>query len=144
MANFGDAIRELEANDVDAAIHILKELWVDNNDLRAACKLGDIFHDGHGGTYKNDILAARWYFVAAKRHYGEAQYRLGEFFINGTGVPQNSCQAYKWYSLATMNGYDGALNARDRLGNSMRPERVSQAQDLAWDFAEGLYETTPT
>ena len=149
MAHFEDALIQLNGNNVDSAIGILKELWLVSKDPRAACKLGDIFHKeifhkGRGGVVKNDILAAKWYFVAAKMQSGEAQYMLGEFFKNGWGVPQNLCQAHKYYNLAAMNGYDGALRKRDTLANLISPERVAQAQDLAWDFAKGLYGKTPT
>ena len=149
MAHFEDALIQLNGNNVDSAIGILKELWVGSNDPRAACKLGDIFHKeifhkGRGGVVKNDILAAKWYFMAANMQYGEAQYMLGEFFLNGWGVPQNPCQAHKWYNLAVMSGYNDALDARGTLANSMRPERIAQAEDLAWDFAKGLYGKTPT
>ncbi len=145
MASFGDAIRELEAGNVGTAIGIL-ELFVQqgNNShvAQAAYKLGEIYHKGLGG-HKDDVLAARWYFVAAKRHYGEAQYMLGELFLDGTGVPKNPCQAHKWYNLAVMNGYD-ALRKRDTLANMIAPERLAQAEDLAWDFVEELYQDNPT
>ena len=145
MANFEDALKELKENDVDVAIGMLQDIVNEENHPHAwlaACKLGDIFYDGHGGTYKNDVVAAGWYFKAAKMQSAEAQYMLGEFCINGWGVPQNPCQAHKWYNLAASNGHKKGAEARDEIARSIRPERVAQAQDLAWDFVEEFYLNT--
>ena len=146
MASFEEALKELEINNVDTAIGILEKLVLIRLNhpqaLLAACKLGDIFHEGLGG-HKDDILAAKWYFKAANKQYGEAQYMLGEFFKNGWGVPQNLCEAHKYYNLAVMNGYDDALNARNKLANLISPERVAQAEDLAWQLVKELYRNIP-
>ncbi len=48
--------------------------------------------------------AARWYALAAEQGQPEAQYRLAEAWLNGTGVPRDEAYAALWYAKAAQAG----------------------------------------
>ena len=45
----------------------------------------------------------------------QAQYILGLFYDNGTGVPEDDAEAVRWYRLAAEQGFDGAQNNLGRM-----------------------------
>jgi len=73
----------LPAKDQDAA-----KAWY----LRAA-KQGDV----------RSMMALHWYHEVAELGYAEAQYKLGEQYAEGTGVPQDETEAMAWYLKAANN-----------------------------------------
>lgn len=52
----------------------------------------------------------------------------------GKGVDQNDLQAYKWLSLASINGYDKAKAPLEKLAKALPAEQRAQAEALtqAW------------
>ena len=52
---------------------------------------------------KNDI-AAQWFALAAEQGHAEAQYRLAEAWLNGSGVPGNAAWAAMWFGRAASAG----------------------------------------
>ncbi len=64
------------------------------------------------GVQKNLEDAAIWYFHAAKGGSAKAQYRLGILYESGTGLPQDSREALRWYTdAAEKNNYTPAMTA---------------------------------
>ena len=53
---------------------------------------------------KTFAVAARWYRRAGLKGHRVAQLNLGELYQLGRGVPQDSVEAYLWYSLAAEGG----------------------------------------
>jgi TPR repeat protein len=49
-------------------------------------------------------LAVKWYTRAAEEGHAEAQFHLGRFFYNGTGVTQSYEKAVYWYSKVADQG----------------------------------------
>ena len=60
-----------------------------------------------------------------------AQFRLGQLYEQGLGVPQNFAQAHAWYSLAAARGNSHANHFRDTLSKRMTPEERSKAEAAA-------------
>lgn len=46
---------------------------------------------------------------SAKAGHGEAQFRLGEMYVDGKGVEENHTQAFQWFSKAAESEYYPAL-----------------------------------
>jgi hypothetical protein len=47
----------------------------------------------------------QWYRLAAEQKNVDAQYRIGEMYEKGQGVPQDYKTALMWYRLAAEQGY---------------------------------------
>ena len=87
-------------------------------------------------------MATRWYIYAAQQDDSIAQTNMGEYFKIGVGkVPQDSSEAYFWYSLALRNeesrkdleGTENSLNMisdtyknQDRVAKLLDPEEISE------------------
>lgn len=57
-----------------------------------------------------DVVAVKWYRLAADQGYEYAQYNLGCMYEDGRGVKRSYKDAVKWYRLAADQG-----NARAQL-----------------------------
>ena len=57
-----------------------------------------------------------------------SQYRLGEIYEKGLGVPVDLAAAYKWYSIAASQGIREADNARQHLQTDLTPEQIAAGQ----------------
>jgi TPR repeat protein len=58
---------------------------------------------------KQDYLEAeRWYKLAAGQGDANAQFALGMWYVDGTGIVQNYAEAVRWYNLAAEQGYSSA------------------------------------
>jgi TPR repeat protein len=83
-----------------------------------------------GGGVRRDVASGVSLLEqAAEAGMGSAEFSLCLLHANGSGVPQNFRTAYVWCSLAAFRAYPGAGVVRDRIGQSMAPEQVRQAQD---------------
>jgi TPR repeat protein len=51
-------------------------------------------------------------------------------YANGRGVPQSNFQAYVWYGAAARGGNMAAKANQDRVGRSMQPMEIRQADKL--------------
>ncbi len=63
-----------------------------------------------------------------------AQWSLGVMYERGRGVPKDSVQAYRWYTLAASQGDDLAGKFKDLLEKSMTLEQLAEAQRLAGEW----------
>ncbi|MBI2880352.1 MAG: ankyrin repeat domain-containing protein [Candidatus Tectomicrobia bacterium] len=68
---------------------------------------------------------------AANHGDPDAQYRLGQLYELGIGVPQNFVRAHFWYNLAMARGLPKAGKARDAIAGKMTPEQIASAQESA-------------
>lgn len=67
--------------------------------------LGTVAHDGlvdDGGAFSD---AVHWYRMAADQGHAPAQFRLGELYENGDGVPKDAAEAFRWYRRAAEQGF---------------------------------------
>lgn len=72
-----------------------------------------------------------WYVREAEQGYANAQFNLGMRYEEGQGVPQNYAEAYVWFSLAALSGYNDAIRSRDLLAKQLSPEDLSASQKRA-------------
>jgi len=59
-----------------------------------------------------------------------AQFKIGEMYHRGEGVPQNNIQAYKWFTLCR-NRETRAPGRRDMLATRMTKEDIEEGEQLA-------------
>jgi hypothetical protein len=52
----------------------------------------------------NTPRAARWFRKAAEQGHIESQYKLGRYYVTGTGVKRNNRKAMEWFLLAAEQG----------------------------------------
>ncbi|NIM62514.1 MAG: hypothetical protein GTO30_12975 [Acidobacteria bacterium] len=75
-----------------------------------------------------------WYVQAARRGQADAQRKLGLICANGTGVPRDDVQAYRWLNLAAAAGDTHAGNLRDDLSRRMTREQIAEAQRISSEW----------
>ena len=79
------------------------------------------------GVKKNDSMAVSWFFKAAEQGCEFSQFRLGEFYAKGHGVPKDDVEAYAFFNLAGAS-FEKARDARDKLAESMTRSQIASAQ----------------
>jgi TPR repeat protein len=69
----------------------------------------------------------------AEQGDANAQYKLGVFYDNGLGVPQDKIRAYMWLNLSAAQGR-GAAAFRDLIARRMTPAQKEEAQKLTREW----------
>ena len=75
--------------------------------------------------------AVRFYRLAAEQGYAPAQFNLGVSYATGEGVAQDMVRAYMWFDLAAALGNDSARKNRDLAAESLSPEQIAEAKQMA-------------
>ncbi len=75
--------------------------------------------------------ALREFRLLAEQGHAQAQVNLGIIYSQGRGVPKDSVQAYRWYTLAAGQGDDLAGKFKAHLEKSMTLDQLAEAQRLA-------------
>jgi TPR repeat protein len=70
----------------------------------------------------------------AEQGNANAQYKLGVFYDNGLGVPQDKVSAYMWLNLSASQGREGAAAFRDLIARRMTPAQIEEAQKLTREW----------
>ncbi|BBK37146.1 hypothetical protein STAQ_22240 [Allostella sp. ATCC 35155] len=66
-----------------------------------------------------------------------AQYRIGAFYAEGTGVPVDRAEAYKWLSIAANKGDRTAAEAIQSIGPTMSQAEIEEGMRRAGDYRSG-------
>lgn len=80
------------------------------------------------GDLQSAVLAAK---ILAPKGNGPAQFVLGSAYAEGVGVLQQFKLAHMWLNIASLNGSNEAVEARNELQTKMTPDAVMEAQELA-------------
>lgn len=81
---------------------------------------------------QNDFSCAyRHWAPLAERGMARAQYRLGSLYTEGTGVPRDMVEGYKWFALAARKGDRQAAEAMQSVAEIMTRDQVDEALDRA-------------
>jgi hypothetical protein len=102
----------------------------ERGDPKAQNYLG-LRYQGGDGVPLSPPEAVRWYRKAADQGFAPAQHNLARMYEFGKGVPLDYVQAHMWFNIAAAQGYALSIEAREILANSMTPEQVARAQELA-------------
>ncbi|MCH8041453.1 MAG: SEL1-like repeat protein [Nitrospinae bacterium] len=77
-----------------------------------------------------DTALQEFQLLAVQGH-AQAQVNLGIMYSQGRGVPKDSVQAYRWYTLAAGQGDDLAERLKYHLEKSMTLDQLAEAQ-ITW------------
>jgi uncharacterized protein len=83
---------------------------------------------------RNYTTAVRLIRPLAEQGDANAQYKLGVFYDNGLGVPQDKVRAYMWLNLSAAQGREGAAAFRDLIARRMTPAQKEEAQKLTREW----------
>ncbi len=93
------------------------------------------FHVGVEAWGRGDYdRAVREFRLLANQGHAQAQVNLGIMSSQGRGVPKDSVQAYRWYTLAVNQGDDLAGKFKNHLEKSMTLHQLAEAQRLAREW----------
>jgi TPR repeat protein len=84
------------------------------------------------GVVKDPQQAIHWFLRAANNGDSPSQFTLGVALFNGQlGVPQNTAEAYKWFTLAGAAGHQAAAANAVLVQEMLPPEEVVAMQEAA-------------
>lgn len=80
------------------------------------------------------IKAIQWYRQAAQQGHTDAQFKLGQVYEQGRGVPQDDMLAYMWFDIATRQGRKATGNIKMATAARLSPELQQEAENLAEEW----------
>jgi TPR repeat protein len=90
------------------------------------------------GVTRNGPEALSWYKKAAVAGYAEAQYALGEMYMEGKSVTADPVLAYAWFAIAASNGQQSGLKAINTIAPKMTINQIAAGQKQAYALAAQL------
>ncbi len=81
--------------------------------------LGMLYVTGDDYVTRSREEAVKWVCAAANQGHADAEYMMGEFCMEGFGVPKSIFAAQSWWLKASAQGHAGARQALERLGNGL-------------------------
>ena len=112
----------------------------EQGDAEAQCNIAVKYLHGWGGLSQNVRAALRWFRCAAEQGDGDALYNLGVLYHTGEGVPPDSVEAERLYTLAAVQGHEAAmreLGLRSDEHGVLAPSHYSSAAEFRADTAAG-------
>jgi two-component system nitrate/nitrite response regulator NarL len=91
------------------------------------------------GLLKDGAVSAKWCLEAVRRGSAVMQYRLGEMYRAGLGVPQDNVSAYVWFTLAEVECCKvrkQSHTAKSSLRLEMNGEQIAEAEQRIAAIAE--------
>ncbi|MCG5236078.1 tetratricopeptide repeat protein [Xanthobacter oligotrophicus] len=104
--------------------------------VRAMHALAMLLCSGNGQTPDWEG-AVRWFRAAAELGFRDSQYNLGVVYARGLGVAADAGEAFKWLSLAAVQGDDDSGRKRDILAREADGATLTKAQQAVAAFAPG-------
>ena len=90
------------------------------------------WEDGKAAYNRGDYMPAiRLFRPLAKQGNAKAQHLIGVMYHKGEGVARNSVRAFAWFSLAAAHGDRDAQAKLREVSQTMTPEELSQAREMA-------------
>jgi len=111
----------------------------DQNHALAQFNLSVMFSSGQGVT-QNDATALMWTRKAAEGGDPGAQFRLGSRYHRASmdrlqlDTAESRIEAYKWFHLASAQGYKGSDAAGERVALGMTREEVADGNQRTAEF----------
>jgi S1-C subfamily serine protease len=100
----------------------------------AQFKLGVRYFEYGKTARENYTSAFTWFYKAANQGVTEAQFNVALMYQLGRGVPTNKVEAYKWFNIASAQGFPKATAARDILGGELSRLQIVEAEKRASAF----------
>lgn len=111
-------------------------LAAEQNNSNAQYNIAVMYLNGIG-VVKDAEQAVVWFLKAANNGDVSAQFTLGIILFNGQlNVPQNTAEAYKWFTLAGAGGHQSAAANAVLVQELLPPGQVVAMQDAAKAWIE--------
>lgn len=112
---------------------------LENGDPGAETKLCSFFSRGNplypGDAYpQNYAKAMMWCRRAADEGYAEAQFRIGQMYWRGEGVPKDLVQSYMWMLLAAKQNPRVVAQNIPVMERFLTPDQVAEAKRRASEW----------
>ena len=100
--------------------------------LGSAVAFAGPWEDGMAAYNRGDYVPAITVFRAmAEQGNAEAQSLLGVMYRRGQGVTRSSVRAFVWFSRAAARGNAKAKTELRKVSQSMTPEELAKAKEMA-------------
>jgi TPR repeat protein len=100
--------------------------------LGIAGAVADPWEDGMAAYNRGDYVPAiRLFRPLAEQGNAKAQNVLGVMYRRGEGVARNSVRAFMWFSRAAARGDARAKAELREVSQTMSPQELSQAREMA-------------
>ena len=100
--------------------------------LGSAAAVAGPWEDGMAAYNRGDYVPAiRLFRPLAEAGNAKAQSVLGVMYRRGQGVGRNSVRAFLWFSRAAARGDASAKAELRKVSQTMTPEELSQAREMA-------------
>ena len=100
--------------------------------LGSAAAFADPWEDGMAAYNRGDYVPAiRLFRPLAEQGNAKAQHLIGMMYHRGQGVARNSVRALAWFSVAAKRGDREAEATMREVSNTMTPEQISEAREMA-------------
>ena len=100
--------------------------------LGSAGAVAGPWDDGTAAYNRGDYMPAiRLFRPLAEQGNARAQHLIGVMYHKGEGVSRNSVRAFAWFSLAAAHGDREAKAKLRDVSQTMTPEELSQAREMA-------------
>jgi TPR repeat protein len=100
--------------------------------LGSAVAVAGPWEDGMASYNRGDYMPAiRLFRPLAEQGNAKAQHLIGVMYHKGEGVARNSVRAFAWFSLAAAHGDREAKAKLRDVSQTMTPEELSQAREMA-------------
>lgn len=96
---------------------------------------GQMLENG-AGTRQNNKIAMTQYIRSAELGFSYAQNYLGIVFAEGEIVPKNMIESYKWFAIATINGYGNALDNKKNAESKLNAAEKKIAEKAVQKWIE--------
>jgi TPR repeat protein len=145
LAEAGDPTSQFNLGMMYARGHgVAEDLAAAAGWFRKAAEQGQVDAQAHlGGMYARGMgveqdyrQAAEWLYRAASRHHRQSQYELGTFYANGTGVERDFGAAYFWFTLAALQSYAPAVDAKIEMRAYMGPDEMMMVEQRAREWLQ--------
>ncbi len=137
-ADLQAGLEAYKRGDYEAALREFRPL-AEQGYAEAQLHLGAMYEYGRVVPW-NPLEAMNWYRKAAERGHPKAQAHLGLNYRDGQVLPKDNVKAYAWFDNAAVQGDKNAGKARDELAESLAPEVLANAKDLADEYREVIRE----
>ena len=108
--------------------------------LGSAGAVAGPWEDGTAAYNRGDYMPAiRLFRPLAEQGNARAQHLIGVMYHKGEGVARNSVRAFAWFSLAAAHGDREAKAKLRDVSQTMTPEELSQAREMAQACAASNY-----
>jgi TPR repeat protein len=115
------------------------ELNASRGDLYSLQTLAMLYWDGDK-VNQNHAMALELLLKASDMGHAPSRYNIGVLYSDGeAGVPDNLTEAFMWFIIASVTGYENAAGAIMQLKPNMTTMQIRKAQDDASRCAEYDY-----